>query len=131
LALPTWDGERDGPNKRKRQTAPQPAPARNGHAAATVVAGPPVQLFGERSLPRLLGVETDRLTAAEYCVVQALVEAQAPLPKDQLDLRSGRTGTPMILNRLCKKSPAWAKVIYLPGAKRDGYRLRSRDELVN
>ena len=92
--------------------------------AAEVPAAPVVQLRGPGEFPVVLGVEVALLTAAQYDVVQALVNATQPLTKDQLDVKSARTGTPTVLARLCKKNASWGQAIVLPGTKRGGYRLR-------
>jgi hypothetical protein len=112
-------------------TVTSSAPAEAATTAPTPDDIQSVVLRGERKRPLVLGVEKRHLTVAEYDVVKALVDSKLPLTKDELDAESGHTGSAVILARLAKKDPEWYRVIYRPGQRRDGYRLRTAQELVN
>jgi hypothetical protein len=95
-----------------------PSPTAEPDEPAVVLGGPDAQPF-------VRGKPAARLTAAQYDVVKALLEAgPAGLAKDDLDCRSGHTDARKILGNLARKDPAWADVIHMPGTAGRRYRIR-------
>ena len=82
----------------------------------------PVQLFGVRLRPFVLGRFKDKLTPAQFRVVEALINAGGSgLSKAGLMAVSGDAIN--VLKRLAKSDDDWGAVIHLPGRPGLGYRI--------
>jgi hypothetical protein len=70
------------------------------------------------------GAEQDRLTAPQYDVVKALIEAgERGLSKDELDRNSKHGDARNILKRLAKSNSIWKDVIHFAGKTGGRYRI--------
>jgi hypothetical protein len=86
--------------------------------------GPRVVLRSPSERPSVCGEEKDRLTLAQYEVVQALLAAgERGLSKDELDRKSKRGDARKVLKRLAESDPDWKAVIHFPGKPGRGYRI--------
>lgn len=86
-----------------------------------------VKLFGPGEAPEVNGMALPLLTAAEYAIVQTLIEARSSgerITKDVLAHRTEQTGARVTFDKLRKKNPAWAEVLLPSGAEQLGYRIR-------
>ena len=84
-----------------------------------------VLLFGQGNSPIVRGKTKEPLTAAQYNVVNALIEApDRGLTKDEIVSKSGHTDARGILERIASIDEGWRSVIVFPGAARSGYRIR-------
>jgi hypothetical protein len=82
-----------------------------------------VKLFGQGEFPCVDGKEKDTLTTAQYNVIDAMIQAEKSLTKDDLDRKSGHGDARKVLKRLAKRDPGWAAVISFPGTTGKGYRI--------
>ena len=116
------------PNERSHPIAnrlPIPGPAtttppevENHELRASVI------LNGLHEPPIVLGKQKNKLTKAQYDVIQTLLPAGARLNKDELSRRSKHDDARKILDRLAKSDPDWMAVIIFPGNQRTGYGIR-------
>jgi len=92
--------------------------------SSTEVEGSQVVVLGEKGMPcKVLNVDKPKLTAAQYEVVEALLDAgEEGLTKDALE--TVRPSARRILNEL-KKDPEWDEVILMAGQTNGRYRIKS------
>ncbi len=86
---------------------------------------PAVVLNGQGSPVIVLGKEKEPVTAAQYDVLVALLDAPNGLAKDALAKNSRHTDAVKILKRIAKIDADWAAVIGLAGKPNGRYRIRS------
>jgi hypothetical protein len=86
-----------------------------------------VTLFPMNHVPQAIvsGAAKNRLTKAQYNIVQALLKAgDQGLSKAQLKTKSRHPGAVDVLKRLARSDEDWKMAIQLPGRPGGGYRIR-------
>lgn len=121
--LPRQESLLESVPKPHRAMTPATIPVSLAESLTTMVEAipAPVLLMNPSLKPRVLGQPKERLTAAQYQVVKALLDAgENGLSKAELEHICGDAVN--VLKRLSKSDPDWNSVIRLAGKK--GYRYR-------
>jgi hypothetical protein len=100
-------------------------PIRRDTASTAGAPKPRVVLRDRAEAPLVLGKEKRILTAPQYDVVKALLDAgDRGLTKDELENKSGHGDARKILKRLANKDSDWGKVIQFARITGGGYRIK-------
>jgi hypothetical protein len=117
IPVPIRDPSKDPTSRLNRDWLPPSAPPAEP-------AGPPLILGEPGDEPVVRGKKKPRLTAAQFDVLKALLDAKDKgLTKDELVNNSGHTDAVNVLKRLWKKDDDWKSIIQMAEVPGGRYRI--------